>query len=77
MKRSVGGRADLRDTIAVMHTGVQGNPIYLPSSSERVGVFEHIVRATRQPLRASAHVHDFAAGAGRHLAEFRGLGRSR
>lgn len=58
-----------------MSTGVREDPIDLPPPSQRVvGVFEHIARATGQPLRASADVLDFGAGAGRHVAEFRAAG---
>jgi SAM-dependent methyltransferase len=43
-------------------------------SQRFVPVFEHIARGVGHPLRPSADVLDFGAGAGRHVAEFRHAG---
>ncbi len=47
----------------------------LPPPGQRVvQVFEHIARASGQPLEPAARVLDFGSGAGRHVAEFRDAG---
>lgn len=49
--------------------------LVLPPPSQRVvPIFEHVARATGQPLAPHAEVLDFGAGAGRHVAEFRAAG---
>ena len=62
-------------TIVAVRTAPPDEELELPPPSQRVvDVFEHIARARGHPLNAGAHVLDFGAGAGRHVAEFRAAG---